>query len=149
MRLPRSILFGRCGLSSAKLQPPRLVFRSLRFDAIHQTRLNSTSPSTSTPGPISLPPEGYVDLSPLRGLLGLHGPDAAEFLDGLITNKLPSESEPQGTFTSFLSPQVNPPWYFELISGTSPLRCLYLYYHYDGSRMGPSLRCPPISYRGR
>jgi hypothetical protein len=109
MRLPRSVLFGRCGQSNAILQPPRLVFRSLRVDAIHQTRLNSTSPSTSTQGPIPLPPEGYVDLSPLRGLMGLHGPDAGVFLDGLITNKLPTESEPQGKFTSFLSPQVNPP----------------------------------------
>jgi hypothetical protein len=109
MHLPRSVLFGRCGLSSANLQPPRLVFRSLRVNAIHQTRLNSTSPSTSTQGPITLPPNGYVDLTPQRGLLGLHGPDAGEFLEGLITSKLPTESEPQATYTSFLSPQVKPP----------------------------------------
>ena len=70
-----------------------------------QRRFNS-SESTRTKLPIQLPSTGAVNLSDYRGLLALQGPDAAKFLQGLITKIFPSETEPHGLFTSFLSPQV-------------------------------------------
>ena len=59
--------------------------------------------------PPLIPNAGSVNLTPLRGLLALHGPDAAKFLQGLITKIFPSEAEPNGMFTSFLSPQAITP----------------------------------------
>jgi folate-binding Fe-S cluster repair protein YgfZ len=56
--------------------------------------------------PTQIPNTGTVNLTPLRGLLGIHGPGAEKFLNGLITKIFPSESESGGVFTSFLSPQV-------------------------------------------
>ena len=90
-------------------------------------RFNSTAASTTGKLPAQIPSSGTVNLSPLRGLLALHGPDAAKFLQGLVTKIFPSETEPTGMFTSFLTPQVNPRW--SLISGTSAIR--YIRIHYD------------------
>ena len=70
-----------------------------------QRRFNS-SESTRTKLPVHLPSTGAVNLTDYRGLLALQGPDAAKFLQGLITKIFPSETEPHGLFTSFLSPQV-------------------------------------------
>ena len=72
-------------------------------------RWNSTASTTSDKLPLLIPNTGSVNLTPLRGLLALHGPDAAKFLQGLITKTFPSRAEPNGMFTSFLSPQVFPP----------------------------------------
>jgi hypothetical protein len=99
MRVPRSILGSRAHTQ---------YIPSLRHNT-HTIKLrwNSTASSSSHGKlPPQIPSTGYVDLSPLRGLLALHGPDAAKFLQGLITKIFPSETEPDGMFTSFLSPQV-------------------------------------------
>jgi hypothetical protein len=103
MRLARSTLFVQWTARSTIPQRTQILPLSIRIDAFQQRRLNSTSNSKLPP---QLPSAGSVNLTPLRGLLALHGPDAAKFLQGLITKIFPSETEPNGMFTSFLSPQV-------------------------------------------
>ena len=73
-------------------------------------RHNSTAPQTAPASnlPAHIPPSGCVNLTPLRGLLAVHGIQSAKFLQGLITKRFPSETEPTGMFTAFLSPQVYP-----------------------------------------
>src|SRR5208282_5998743 len=91
--------------------PPlsRRTCTTLSLRATPYCRWNSTATSSSTEKlPLQIPSAGCVNLTPLRGLLALHGPDAAKFLQGLITKIFPSETEPNGIFTSFLSPQVHP-----------------------------------------
>ena len=79
--------------------------------------------------PHKIPNAGYVDLSSVRGLLALHGPDTARFLQGLITKIFPSESEPNGMFTSFLSPQAtDPEIWFAKFAGTSALRRVHIHF---------------------
>jgi hypothetical protein len=80
---------------------------NLRKLPLSSPRWNSTSSSaTSISLPSQIPASGAVDLTPLRGFLALQGSDVPKFLQGLITKIFPSETEPVGMFTSFLSPQV-------------------------------------------
>src|SRR5579862_620865 len=72
-----------------------------------QRRFNSNESSRPSKLPIQLPSTGAVNLTNYRGLLALHGIDAAKFLQGLITKIFPSETEHDGLFTAFLSPQVS------------------------------------------
>jgi hypothetical protein len=128
MRLVQSLQFiPRRIISLSPLSIRALAGAQLRTNTC--CRWNSTGVSTSTDKlPAQIPSSGCVNLSPIRGLLALHGPDAAKFLQGLITKIFPSETEPKGMFTSFLSPQVFLLRKFiRLNSGTSTLRYIHLY----------------------
>jgi hypothetical protein len=109
--------------------PPlsRRTCTALSLRATPYCRWNSTATSSTEKLPPQIPSSGCVNLTPLRGLLALHGPDAAKFLQGLITKIFPSETEPNGMFTSFLSPQVSSLKFRWLILGTSIVRYIYIY----------------------
>jgi hypothetical protein len=111
MRLPRSILLRHCrtnNIPPQSLQPLQSLSLIPRINSRECLRWNSSS-STNVKLPPQLPTSGAVNLSSLRGLVALHGLDATKFLQGLITKIFPSETEPNGLFTAFLSPQVSPP----------------------------------------
>jgi hypothetical protein len=76
-------------------------------DSRVRLRCYSSETATKSPKfPAQIPTEGHVELTPIRSLLALHGPDAAKFLQGLVTKIFPSQTEPKGMFTAFLSPPV-------------------------------------------
>jgi len=107
MRLTRSIRFSTFEVGKP---PPLRQFGSLIRPSVScSRRWNSSALSRNEKWPHVIPSIGIANLTPLRGLLALHGPDAAKFLQGLITKTFPSEKEPAGMFTSFLSPQVSVP----------------------------------------
>jgi len=87
-------------------------------------RFGSTQSAQQNKLPPHIPSAGSVNLSSLRGLVALHGPDAAKFLQGLITKIFPSETEPTGMFTSFLTPQV--PSTTQISSNSRDESCLML-----------------------
>lgn len=127
MLVPRTVFLRHCRTNSVAV-PLIQLNRPLRL--ARQTtclRWNSTS-TTNLQLPAHIPGSGAVSLTSRRGLVALHGPDAAKFLQGLITKIFPSETEPTGLFTSFLSPQVLPQCR-SLISGTSAFRYVYLHYY--------------------
>jgi hypothetical protein len=97
-------------ISRQLLTHPSLLLRNTpsfcQFSPATWSRWNSTTTSSMEKLPPQIPSDGSVNLTPLRGLLALHGPDSAKFLQGLITKIFPSEIEPNGMFTSFLSPHV-------------------------------------------
>ena len=96
-----------CSSQSKRILFSRPQRASTTLPSLTRTRWNSTkSASSNEPPPLMIPHTGSVNLTPLRRLLALHGPDAAKFIQGLITKTFPSEAEPNGMFTSFLSPQV-------------------------------------------
>lgn len=88
---------------------PSLLLRNTpsfcQFNPAPWSRRSSTTSSIKKLPP-QIPSAGCVNLTPLRGLLALHGPDSAKFLQGLVTKIFPSETEPNGMFTSFLTPQA-------------------------------------------
>ena len=114
-QVPRRIttmrLVGSLRLISPQLPThPSLLLRNTPsfcpFGPAPWRRRSSTTTSSIKKLPPQIPAAGCVNLTPLRGLLALHGPDSAKFLQGLVTKIFPSETEPNGMFTSFLSPQV-------------------------------------------
>jgi len=130
-RIYKSLLAGN-GISSTRLAP------------LNCRRWNSTASTTSDKLPLLIPNTGSVNLAPLRGLVALHGPDAAKFLQGLITKTFPSRAEPNGMFTSFLSPQVPPPLKITVEKlGASSFRYIYIYYHtiIRGNRLDGFFSC--------
>ena len=107
MGLPRSVFLRHCRTNNL---PVPSIQSNHPLRGLRQTtclRWNSTS-TTNPKLPVQIPSSGAVNLTSVRGLLAIHGPDAAKFLQGLITKIFPSETEPNGLFTSFLSPQVHP-----------------------------------------
>jgi hypothetical protein len=107
MNVLRSISHRRLSTVSDQGQLLRCTAKASPVCARLHSRLPSTAPWTTAKLPVQIPASGAVDLTPLRGFVALHGPDAAKFLQGLITKIFPSETEPTGMFTSFLTPQVN------------------------------------------
>src|SRR5579859_6635651 len=105
MRLPRPILLRQCRTNNIPLQSIQWICPAQPMIGRTCLRWNSNS-SSNVKLPAQIPTSGAVNLSSLRALVDLHGPDAAKFLQGLITKIFPSETEPNGLFTSFLSPQV-------------------------------------------
>lgn len=85
------------------IDPISVVSREFRCSS---RRWNLSTSSISEKLPPFIPSAGCVNLTPLRSLLAIHGPDAAKFLQGLVTKIFPSETERDGMFTAFLSPQV-------------------------------------------
>src|SRR5262245_50682997 len=109
---------GRARCSCVSFYTPT-SFQRRRF-TLSVWRMNSSEV------PDRLPRTGCVDLTPLRGLLALHGPDAAKFLQGLITKVFPSPTERHGMFAAFLSPQVSRAnGAVADVTGTSSFRCIY------------------------
>lgn len=107
MRLVRSLQSISPQGTNLPLLSPR-ASANVGLHVIQCCRRNSTTTSLTEKLPPQIPSSGSVNLTPLRGLLALHGPDAAKFLQGLITKIFPSDTEPNGMFTAFLSPQVSP-----------------------------------------
>jgi len=104
---PQSLLSPpSCGRMSLSRSTVRNGRRPCRVVCRHNSTASQAAPASNLPAHI--PPMGCVNLTPLRGLLAVHGIQSAKFLHRLITKKFPSQTEPTGMFTAFLSPQVNP-----------------------------------------
>ncbi|CUS07188.1 unnamed protein product [Tuber aestivum] len=62
--------------------------------------------SSPTAPPCPPPPTGISNISRFRQLIEIHGPDAAQYLQGLTTRNIPTLSDGGGSYSAFLNPQA-------------------------------------------